>query len=212
MSGSISGAYDQQRSRSKQVSYGPLGSESGGIRGQGQNILANLLFGREQGRMEGTGFGEGGTLGALFARSRQEPAYEAPDLMGAVQGGVNTAFDEAVRQGVGRYSADYARRGMTRPENIAAMVGSAVQNVAPQFASLYGQTAVQDAQGRAQAPLIREELTRQRFADLLAAMGINIQALGGQSEGGTYSKGFGMSHSSSGGIGGGGGGGMMGMG
>lgn len=193
------GGYSESESESKSTSFGPLGSESGTIRGQGQNILANLLFGRGPGRTSGEGFGEGGVLGNLFARSQQAPTYEAPDLMGAVRGGVNTAFDEALRQGVGRYSADYARRGITRPENIAAMVGSAVQNVAPQFANLYGQTAVQDAQGRAQAPLIREEMARQRFADLLAALGINVQALGGQSTG--YGSASSMSVNAGGGVG-----------
>ena len=201
----LAGGYQESESESKSNSLGPLGSASGTIRGQGQNMLANLLFGRGPGRMSGEGFAEGGVLGDLFARSKQAPQYEAPELMGAVRGGVNTAFDEAVRQGVGRYSADYARRGMNRPENIAAMVGSAVQNVAPQFANLYGQTAVQEAQGRAQAPVIREEMARQRFADLLAALGINVSALGGEATG--FSSARAMGVQGSGGTGGSSGGG-----
>ena len=191
MSGSIAGDYNQSQSRQKQASYGPLGSESGGIRGQGQNILANLLFGREQGRTEGTGFAEGGTLGALFSRSQQTPTYEAPDLMGAVRGAVSPAFSEAVSQAMNKMSGNFGARGFNTPRAVSAIAGSAAQNVAPQFAELFANTAVQDAQGRAQVPLIQEDMARKRFADLLGALGINIQALGGQSEGSSYSKGFG---------------------
>lgn len=153
-------------------SYGPLGS--GTIRGQGQNALADLLFGR--GRT-----GAGGVSDMLLQRTQAPVEYTPPNLLGATQGGVRTAFEEAVRQGLGRFSADYARRGFNRPENVEAIVGSTVQNVAPQFANLYAGAAAQQEQARAQAPLVREDVLRQRFTDLLNALGINISALGGQS-------------------------------
>lgn len=186
---SLGGGYSQSESEQKSQSYGPLGSTSGTIRGQGQNTLADILFGagRNTGRP-----GAGGLLDVLQQRTQAPVEYTAPDILGATQGGVRTAFDEAVRQGIGRFSSDYARRGINRPENIEALVGSTVQNVAPQFANLYAGAAAQGEQARAQAPLIREDVLRQRFTDLLNALGINVSALGGEATSYGASKSFGV--------------------
>ena len=164
---SLGGGYSQSESEQKSQSLGPLGSASGTIRGQGQNVLADLLFG--QGRT-----GAGGITDILRQRTETPINYTAPNITGGIQ----NAFGEAIRQGMGRYSADFARRGFNRPQAIEAILGSTVQNVAPQFAPYYAQ----QAQAEAQAPLIREDVTRQRFTDLLNALGINIQALGGESQ------------------------------
>lgn len=194
---SLGGGFNKSKSEQSSESGGPLYSISGGARGQAQNQLMNLLFGRGPGRTSGEGFGEGGTLGTLFSRAQTPIDYQAPDLMTPVRSGVQSAFDQAVRQGVGQFSANYANRGLNRPENLAAIVGGAAQNVAPQFADLYANTAAQQAQAQSQAPLVREDVTRKRFADLLAALGINVSALGDQSKSSGTGSSFGMNASGS---------------
>ena len=211
------GGYSQSESEQMAQSLGPLGSASGTIRGQGQNILSNLLFGREAGRFAGTGIGGGGILGDLRVRTLAPVEYSTPSLSprgltteqetqaGLTEQSLRTPFQQAVAQALGNVSSAYTQRGFNRPENIQAIAGSAAQNVAPQFAQLYANLGSQyqgmgteNVMQRTQAQLVREDLLRQRFTDLLNALGINVSALGGQSQSYGASKSMSVQASGSG--------------
>ena len=215
---SLGGGYSQSESDQRSQSFGPLGSISGTARGQAQNTLSNLLFGRGAGQFAGTGFGEGGVLGDLRARTQapaeyqtfnyQTPTLTPTGLYAEQEAALRTPFQQAVEQALGRTSGNYAMRGFNRPENIQAIAGSAAQNVAPQFANLYATLAGQNVAQRTQAPLIQEQqtqqrfltqedVTRQRFTDLLNALGINVSALGGQATSLGTSKSMGVQASGS---------------
>ena len=183
---SLGGGYQQSKSSSEQRadSYGPLGS--GMLRYEGQNALGDYLFGRT---VDGVRQGQEGLLDIFRKRTTQPtnygtPALTASGLLPEQQG----AFTEAVNQAMGRASSNFANRGFLRPENIQAIAGSAAQNVAPQFAPFIERNVAQ----RTQAPLVQEDLMRQRFADLLAMLGFTSTTLGGQSisSGKSESSGF----------------------
>lgn len=168
---SLGGGYQQSESEQKSQSYGPLGSVSGTIRGTGQNVLADLLYGK--GRT-----GEGGVSDLLLRRTQAPTGYTTPTLTATgLLPEQQNAFTEAVNQAMSRVSGNFANRGFLRPENIQAIAGSAAQNVAPGFANIIAQNVAQ----RTQAPLVQEDIMRNRFMDLLQSLGVNIQALGGES-------------------------------
>lgn len=155
--------------QSSAVSGGPLWSPgTNRFRSIGQrNLLAELL-----GPEASFGAIPGAPRGGALATARQYTSapIETPDYVGAIR----QPFEQAIRQGIGQFSADYARRGINRPENIEALVGSAAQNVAPQFAGYYAQ--------QAQTPLLREDIRRQRMMDYLNVINQLMGATGGQSQ------------------------------
>ena len=131
--------------------------------------------------------GGGGITGALQARADSPVTYQTPELssrglFAEQEAGLRQPFEQAVSQAMSRASGNFAQRGFLRPENIQAIAGSAAQNVAPAFANLYTNLAAQNVNQRTQAPLVQEEMIRQRFSDLLAALGLTQNALGGSSQ------------------------------
>ena len=162
-------------------SAGPLGS-GGGSELVRRNLITNLI-GPDWTQ------GGGGILAALQARTNAPLNYQTPQLTASgllpeQQG----AFTEAVNQAMNRASGNFANRGFLRPENIQAIAGSAAQNVAPAFAPFIERNVAQ----RTQAPLIQEDMLRQRFMDFLQALGLTSTSLGGQSQsfGSGQSSGF----------------------
>ncbi len=156
-----------------------------------QRNFMNAFFGA--GRPTGlgsTGTDVGGILGAVQSRLGLPTTYQTPTLNGMgllpeQAAGLQQPFQQAVQQSLGQFSSNYANRGFMRPENIQAIAGSAAQNVAPQFANLYANLAQQNVAQRTQAPLITEEQTRQRFADMLQALGMTASALSGTQQAGS---------------------------
>ena len=182
------GGYSQSESEQKSNAYGPLGSASGALRDVGQKSLFGNIF------------GAGNLIDTAVLRTRAPVEYALPSLSPRgltseqeaqatlTDESLRAPFQEAVRQALGRTSSTYAGRGFNRPENIQAIAGSAAQNVAPQFAQLlanlgsqYQGLGTQNVMQRTQAPLIREDILRNRFADLLQALGLSTTALGGES-------------------------------
>lgn len=164
--------FGQQKSSNQQQaeSQGPLGG--GGGRTLVQRNLISSLLGPDWTQ------GDGGVLAALQGRTQLPNTYQTPTLTASgLLPEQQTSFEQAVRQAMTSASGNFANRGFLRPENIQAIAGSAAQNVAPQFAPLIERNVAQ----RTQAPLIQEDVTRQRFADLLNALGLGGTLLGGQS-------------------------------
>ena len=118
------------------------------------------------------------------------PQLTATGLLPEQEAGLRQPFEQAVAQAMSRASGNFANRGFLRPENIQAIAGSAAQNVAPSFAQLMTTLAGQNVGQRTQAPLVQEDILRQRFADFMNALGLTTTALGGESTG------FGRSESS----------------
>ena len=151
----ISASYGQQQSTSSGDQYGPLGNTSGLPRGQVQNLFRDMLL-RQAPQMEAFA-GNAGVPEAVRLPQLDSLGLYAPQ---------RAAFDQAVKQAFSRASGSSAMQGQLRPENFAAVAGSAAQNVAPSFAPMIGQnvrdasmvpfqTALQSLQGKlqAQAPL-----------------------------------------------------------
>ena len=168
------GGYQQSESQSDASSYGPLGGKEM-LRAPVQRELATFLLGDR---------GPGGVqlrpslLSTLEGRTTQPTGYTTPALTSTgLLPEQQNAFTEAVNQAMSRTSGNFANRGFLRPENIQAIAGSAAQNVAPNFASLIAQNVGQ----RTQAPLIQEDILRNRFNDLIQALGLGGTLLGGQS-------------------------------
>lgn len=171
------------------MSYGETAqesrSESGVFRApkndmeaQLRNVVANSLIGRDPLRYEGTGVGQGGLLGSLFNRAQATPEYKTPDLSpSGLLPEQESAFRQAVSQAMSGASGNFARRGFTRPEHIQAIAGSAAQNVSPMFMDAIARNVDQ----RTQAPLVIDDVTRKRFADLLQALGLTGNLFGGTS-------------------------------
>lgn len=136
---------------------------------------------------QGANANDGGLLGALLGKTVAPSGYKAPALTssGLLQE-QQGAFEEAVRMAMGRTSGNYAQRGMNRPENIMAIAGSAAQNVAPAFAPLIAQNVAQ----RTNEPLVQEDITRKRFADLLQALGLGGNLVGSRGTSSGASTGF----------------------
>ena len=175
------GGYSQSESEQRSQSGGPFSSASGTLRGLTQGELARTLFGPQI----GSGVGGGGLVGMLRGRTTEPTGYTTPilserGLLAEQEAGLRAPFQQAVQQALSGVSGAYARRGFTRPENIEAIAGSTAMNVAPQFANLYANLAGQNVAQRTQAPLVQEDMLRQRFADLLNSLGIGITALGGE--------------------------------
>ena len=178
---SAGGGYQQSDSQSDASAYGPIGS---GPRREliQRNLLMNL-YGKD------ATAGTGGLIGSLEARTNAPVNYQTPQLTSSgllpeQQG----AFTEAVNQAMSRASGNFANRGFLRPENIQAIAGSAAQNVAPAFAPFIERNVAQ----RTQAPLIQEDMMRQRFADFINALGLGGTLLGGQSQSSAKSSSFGV--------------------
>lgn len=182
-------SYGAQRSDSQSQQAGPFGA--GGLRTRAQGSIADYLFDLgEQGAIGQYGPQGGGLYQQLFGRvTGDQVPYQAPNIVG----GVENAFRTAINQGMSRFSSAYANRGFNRPENINAILGSTIQNVAPQFAPYYAE----QARGEAQVPLIQEEIKRKRIVDFLNALGLGGTLLGGTatsySSGGGFNAGFGGS-------------------
>lgn len=167
--------------------YGPLGG--GGAATVTRNTLADLLV--DKGIGGATGQYGGGVLNQLFGRAQsnvpyQLPTLDASGLQAEQANALQNPFQQAVNQALGRFSSIGASRGFLRPENVNAIAGAAAQNVAPQFAPLITGMATQNLQQRTQAPLIQEDLARQRFADLLQALGITGNLVGGSGTQASY--------------------------
>ena len=170
---SLGGGYQQSNSSNEASSFGPLGS--GPLRNASQRELSTFLLGDR---------GPGGVqlrpslLGTLEGRTTQPTGYTTPNLTATgLLPEQQNAFTEAVNQAMSRASGNFANRGFLRPENIQAIAGSAAQNVAPSFANMIAQNVGQ----RTQAPLIQEDILRNRFNDLIQALGLGGTLLGGQS-------------------------------
>ena len=196
---SLGGGYSQSESDQRSQSFGPLGSASGTLRGAGQGSLFGNIF------------GAGNLIDTATLRTRAPVEYTLPSLSprgltteqeaqaGLTEQSLRTPFQQAVEQALGRTSGNYAMRGFNRPENIQAIAGSAAQNVAPQFAQLFANLGsqyqglgTQNVMQRTQAPLVREDVIRNRFADLLNALGLGTTALGGEATSYGSSKSMGV--------------------
>jgi len=178
---SLGGGYSQSSSRQGSESYGPLGG--GGNRQLFAGDIMDLLTDRGVSGPQNQ-YG-GGIFQQLFQRAQSPVNYQTPQLdASGLQSEQATAlqqpFQQAVNQALGRFSSIGAQRGFLRPENVQAIAGAAAQNVAPQFAQLISGMGTQNLQQRTQAPLVQEDLARQRFADLLNALGLGGTLLGGQ--------------------------------
>ena len=166
-------SYGQQTNRGQTEQYGPFGG--GGLRTRAQGSIADYLFDLgEQGPAGQYANRGGGLYQQLFGRATgDEVPYRPPNIVG----GVENAFRTAINQGMSKFSSAYANRGFNRPENINAILGSTIQNVAPQFAPYYAE----QARAEAQVPLIQEDIRRKRIEDFLNALGLGGTLLGGQS-------------------------------
>lgn len=201
---SLGGGYQQSKSSNESESAGPLGTGPKRELFQ-RNLLMNLLG------PDWTA-GNGGLFGQLQARTAAPTNYQTPQLTstGLLQeqeAGLKQPFEQAVAQAMSRASGNFAGRGFLRPENIQAIAGSAAQNVAPGFANLMTTLAGQNVGQRTQAPLIQEDIMRNRFADLMNALGLGSQLLGGTARGSGGGSSFGVQAQVGGGKSGGGGGG-----
>lgn len=194
---SLGGGYQQSKSSNESESASGLGNTPGaGL--LKRSLLMNLLG---QDWTEGTG----GLFGQLQGRTTMPTGYQTPQLTstGLLQeqeAGLRQPFEQAVSQAMSRASGNFASRGFLRPENIQAIAGSAAQNVAPGFANLMTTLAGQNVGQRTQAPLIQEDITRQRFNDLMNALGFGGNILGSTARGSGGSSSFGVQ--SQGGAGG----------
>ena len=183
---SLGGGYQQSSSGSMQQSGGPFSDITNpGFRQGTANTLLKTLLGPSPFSQDRPG----GILGSLLGRTEQPTNYQTPTLTASgllpeQQG----AFTEAVNQAMSRASGNFAGRGFLRPENIQAIAGSAAQNVAPGFANMIAQNVNQ----RTQAPLVIEDLIRQRFGDLMNAFNSGLTGLGAQSFGQSSSNSMGV--------------------
>lgn len=181
-------SFGKSSSESQQQSAGPLGAVGGGRREQGLDAFADYLFGRG-------GSTNTGLLEMLSKRTGTPIQYSTPllserGLTQEQEAAFKTPFQQAVGEAFSRVSGNYANRGFNRPEAIGAIAGSAAQNVAPRFAELFANLAAQNVGQRTQAPLVLEDVQRSRINDFLAALGVNIEALGGTSSGQARSSQF----------------------
>lgn len=172
------GKQDSAQQQQSQTA-GPLGS-GGGSELVRRNLITNLI-GPDWTQ------GGGGLLAALQARTNAPLNYQTPQLTstGLLQEqevGLKQPFEQAVAQAMSRASGNFAGRGFLRPENIQAIAGSAAQNVAPSFAQLFANLAGQNVAQRTQAPLVQEDMLRQRFMDFMQALGLTSTSLGVQSQ------------------------------
>ena len=195
---SLGGGYSQSSSKQGSESYGPLGG--GGNRQLFAGDIMDLLTDRGVSGPQNQ-YG-GGLFQNLFQRSQSQVPYQLPSLdasgLQAEQAqALQNPFQQAVNQALGRFSSIGASRGFLRPENVNAIAGAAAQNVAPQFAPLISQMATQNLQQRTQAPLVQEDLARQRFADLMNALGLGGTLLGVQATSFGQSKSMGVNASGS---------------
>ena len=178
--------YQKSSSNQEAQSEGPLGR--GTPAELTRRSFVNLLTDAGLGASRQGEYG-GGLFNQLFQRTQAAPTYAAPTLTASgLLPEQQNAFSEAVNQAMSRVSGNFANRGFLRPENIQAIAGSAAQNVAPGFAPMIAQNVAQ----RTQEPLIREDITRNRFNDLLQALGIVPSALGGTSASIGKSSSFGV--------------------
>ena len=118
------------------------------------------------------GFGNIQSLAQPLANRIGEPTPTLPLTPEGLFPQQQQAFRTAVQQALGTSSADFARRGFLRPENINAIAGSAAQNVMPQFAPLISQNVVQST-------LTPEQVTQNRINQLMQLIGIYPGLLGG---------------------------------
>lgn len=182
----LGGGYQKSSSNQESQSAGPLGS--GPIAEITRRKFANVLTDQGFGETPAGTYG-GGLFDQLFQRTQAPVNYAAPTLTASgLLPEQQNAFSEAVNQAMSRTSGAFANRGFLRPENIQAIAGSAAQNVAPAFAPVIAQNVAL----RTQEPLIREDLMRNRFNDLLQALGIIPAALGGESSSIGKSSSFGV--------------------